>query len=137
MAIITVLAAVAIPTFGRQLETAREANDAEAIRAAATDAFTEVYAKYVTVGAGEDNANLTATAIPVTLKQQTEGFQYLTPTITIGSTTATLGSGTKFSATTYTAGSANVVFTFDLDATNNGIKLKSIAIGGGTAVNAT
>lgn len=39
MAIIVVLAAVAIPTFSRQLETARETGDMELIRNAYTDAL--------------------------------------------------------------------------------------------------
>lgn len=39
MAIIVVLAAVAIPTFGRQLETSRETGDMENIRNAYTDAL--------------------------------------------------------------------------------------------------
>lgn len=39
MAIIVVLAAVAIPTFGRQLETARETGDMELIRSAYTEAL--------------------------------------------------------------------------------------------------
>jgi len=39
MAIIVVLAAVAIPTFSRQLETARETGDMEIIRNAYTDAL--------------------------------------------------------------------------------------------------
>jgi len=39
MAIIVVLAAVAIPTFGRQLETARETGDMENIRNAYTEAL--------------------------------------------------------------------------------------------------
>lgn len=39
MAIIVVLAAVAIPTFGRQLETARETGDMEIVRSAYTEAL--------------------------------------------------------------------------------------------------
>lgn len=39
MAIIVVLAAVAVPTFGRQLETARETGDMELIRNAYTEAL--------------------------------------------------------------------------------------------------
>lgn len=40
MAIIVILAAVAIPTFGKQLETARETADMETIRSAYNDALT-------------------------------------------------------------------------------------------------
>ena len=46
MAIVIVLTAIAVPTFGRQLETARETADINAIRAAYNDALTSAQIDY-------------------------------------------------------------------------------------------
>lgn len=137
MAIITVLAAIAIPTFGKQLETAREANDVEAIRAAASEAFSEVFTSYVTAASPvAANTAYYSTAYTVKFAQHTANFQYMTPVIEIGgaskkvTNTPSLGDGVALPAT------ANVVFKFTVDADGN-LQLADVMGGASTAIAAS
>lgn len=88
MAIIVVLAAIAVPSFAKQLETSREASDVENIRAAASEAFSECYTTYIT-----DNTPVAAGSVyysaiyRVKFTQHEETFQYMTPVIEIGTST--------------------------------------------------
>lgn len=130
MAIITVLAAIAIPTFGKQLETAREANDAEAIRAAVTDAFTEAHLEFTRTGDIADTTIYPSGAVAVSLKQTKAGWNYMQPTFDVGGGTVT-ASSTSVPAANSTAGKAigtkYVQVFFELDGTE-GIKLKDICL---------
>lgn len=84
MAVIVVLAAIAIPTFAKQLETARESSDVENIRAAASEAFSETYTRYVTDDQVQPGDVYYSTIYRVKFTQHEVNFQYMTPVIEIG-----------------------------------------------------
>lgn len=115
LAIVAVLAAIAIPTFGRQLEGAREVADLNNLRAAYADALSEVMLKNVT------DATVDAT-VAVDFTQTKAGWKSVTTpevadvTVADGVIPATI------------PGSGNVKFTFALQ-DNGGYKLTAIAAG--------
>lgn len=84
MAVIVVLAAIAIPTFAKQLETARESSDVENIRAAASEAFAETYTTYITDDQVQAGDVYYSTVYRVKFNQHEADFQYMTPVIEIG-----------------------------------------------------
>lgn len=113
MAIIVVLAAVAMPTFAKQLETSRETADLETIRNAYVDAFTDAMKDVQATGAIKSGG---AYAIEnLTFKQQKEGFDYITGTV----------AGTSVTGNTISTHNM-VTFTFAL-ADDGGLSLSSIA----------
>ena len=101
MAIIVVLAAVAIPTFGRHLETARETAEMETIRSAYNEALTyaimdaidgtldaknggttlAAQGSITTVGSGDDAGKYTVTLASMkptaSIAQKTADWQYV------------------------------------------------------------
>lgn len=132
MAIIVVLAAIAVPTFGKQLETARESNDAEAIRAVVTDAFTEAYMDFMKDGTVDKTVAYPKTTPTIVFKQTKAGFNYLTPTFTVGSVTVEAKSTavpTGNSVANYAGEAVKVYFDKDGDV---GIKLEKIEVGTAT-----
>lgn len=102
MAIITVLAAVAVPTFSKQVETSRESADLETLRNAYTDAFADAIQDVAVDGV------LTTAAVEITgltFIQTRAGFNYVSGTI--GGTALPTGT---------IQGQTKATFTFALDA---------------------
>lgn len=149
MAIIVVLAAIAIPTFGRQLETAREAGDMEVIRAAYTEALSIAVLDAVDGKLDGANGGTTLPTSPVkakaaanstteaayevelaelatdaSIKQTGAGWQYVDNKI-MGSTVSsvvhsdTATNGTKFVKFTFVIDGDNVKLKADTEITNS------------------
>lgn len=95
MAIVVVLASIAIPTFGKQLEVARETADVEAIRAEFEDIYTQAYIDFTTneqftnhtvstaANGLKDAENVYLTS-EITLSQRSPGFEYVSPQFAMG-----------------------------------------------------
>jgi type IV pilus assembly protein PilA len=135
MAIIVVLAAIAVPTFGKQLETARESNDAEAIRAVVTDAFTEAYMDFMnngtmtsTQGYPKKTGDATADGATVKLTQTVAGFNYLTPTFTVGGGTISGNVATVPAIPTNGGAVGDTLVAVYFEAANGSIKLSDIKL---------
>ena len=113
MAVVVVLAAAAIPAVGNQVETARETNDLDMIRAAYVDAFAQAATDYA-------DGTLTAAKIakgPFTWNQVNAGWT--------GITSPTVGSKTvpaMVLTNTY------VVFEFEKSSDDTTVQLKEITM---------
>lgn len=142
MAIVVVLAAVAVPTFGRQLETARETGDISLIRNAYTEALSVAILDGAdgTINASNGSVSLANTfgtgsvtaaegvltcviALKQPLKQTLAGWQYVNGTVE-GIPVVTPATGT---ATAPVVGNNTVTFKFALDATSKAVELSNTA----------
>lgn len=135
MAIIVVLAAIAIPTFGKQLETARESADDQLLRAALTDAFTQAYVDYANDKAFTHKSTLPSSftaqtaatgkvvgayAMPITSVNQTvAGFEYITPKFNVGSVEQHLTETAKVGPSSDDANANYIVFEFQSGGAGN------------------